>query len=873
MTRKRILAKKLWLLVLVFFLNVSLIYAQKVIRIGILSDGSFWNNEQIIQSIQKELQELVDQDWSIEYPVEAQIDGKYDTDRIEKSSKVLLSSNVDLILSLGTMSSREFAFTNPLPIPVVGVGVEFPFALGLLGSDLRPVNPNFTTSFDPSIANSVIQTTLDIYPHKRFTFLCSEILCGNLPFSGTNASTNTSFLGVLQPIGKDVSIHQWPKVFSKELGKLGEGQEYPIIRQLGDWYRISEGWVQKREVSPQFTENANTSVNVRAEAKGIETALQDLAKEYNLEANILVISPNNFSPLIQKMETDLVYVSNMYGFSSEEVERLFEQLNSQKFPTVTAQGLYAVDRGALMSVSDFDYQEIGRTFALKIHSILNGISPKNIRVIDDWKINLIFNMNVANQIGFDVPIEYLYEAQLIGEVQKTTKLSFVEAIQKALENDEILMDRELKKQTYIGIDTAVSNYLPQIKFNLVHNRADETRADISPSPRAETKAELELFQTIYNPVLLSVIDAADQGSLLAETTTKLVQRNVQQNVILAYFDYLQAQEAILIRKKHLRTYRKLKDLAQLRYSLQETGLSDVLRVDMQYEGARSDMTTALEQFQNARIRLNQQVNFPPSTSLALEKSPLEEVGSEQENNELLSRFRTIPEQQALGEYLTKEALDNSAEMQLIQQQIQLVSLEKKQARSEFYPQVTLGATYFQQLDSEHREFASKTEEKIYDNANQKGWNLQLKVTMPLYNGGSKFSELDRVDSRMMELQVQRNQTASTIASQTQLGLIHYFSNRTRLQNSFKMVEAARKNFELGKESYLQGAIPIMDLLDLQSNVILSELNVVSAQYEVFRSLTRLLASIGKIHFLSLPSNDPEIFEYIQEVEKYVQENS
>jgi len=72
---------------------------------------------------------------------------------------------------------------------------------------------------------------------------------------------------------------------------------------------------------------------------------------------------------------------------------------------------------------------------------------------------------------------------------------------------------------------------------------------------------------------------------------------------------------------------------------------------------------------------------------------------------------------------------------------------------------------------------------------------------------------------------------------------------------------------------LQGSLPIIDLLDLQSNVTVSEINSTGTRYTYFQSFVRLLRSIGKIEFVSQGFKGPEAIAFLKRMDDYVKEKT
>jgi len=138
---------------LLLFLWVSPGNSQETINIGVLSDGPYWSHQELMNSVNKELEKLVNGEFVISYPKDAFLNGEYDSKKIKNYAQKLANrKDLNLILSLGTEAGLVLAQIDPLPIPVVAMSVFLPISRELVHKETyHPKNPNWTTSFDPDL--------------------------------------------------------------------------------------------------------------------------------------------------------------------------------------------------------------------------------------------------------------------------------------------------------------------------------------------------------------------------------------------------------------------------------------------------------------------------------------------------------------------------------------------------------------------------------------------------------------------------------------------------------------------------------------------------------------------------------------------------
>jgi ABC-type uncharacterized transport system substrate-binding protein len=110
-------------------------------------------------------------------------------------------------------------------------------------------------------------------------------------------------------------------------------------------------------------------------------------------------------------EADAVLITHSMTVTPRTMPELFEPLLDAKVPTFAQMGSEAVRRGALLSLSQTDFQAIGMFYARTLAQILRGASPGSLlQVFEDPPV-LAINMETAKRIGFNPPSDILAESE------------------------------------------------------------------------------------------------------------------------------------------------------------------------------------------------------------------------------------------------------------------------------------------------------------------------------------------------------------------------------------------------------------------------------------------------------------------------------
>ncbi len=756
-------------LVLFLFSWGDLSYAesQKTVRIGVLVDGPYWYNKEFLKHIKKELNELNAGTYKIVFPKEAVLNGDYDLNKIRRSARELVSGKkVDVIIAIGGASSGIFFKMDPLPVPVVAITIFMPFEKDrFLPKTFQPKNPNWTTSFDPSINSGMVALIPKLVPLTDSTFLCSAFMCGNHP----------------------------------------------------EYYKV----------------------------------IKDLFGGAKLNTQVKVVSPENYVQVLSQIDSPLVLVGPLHAFTRSQKKDLYQKLAARKIPTFSIDGRYGIENGALVSFVKYDFERFGKIYALKIMDILFGTPPNKIPVVNLWKTQLTFNSETASKIDYEIPLEFFYEANFYGLKESKPQLSLTDSIQKALDqNVDIKIQMLVQNQVFSNYEITRSRYLPQLNSKLSYYRQDKTGADVVPTPRGETLIELELRQKLIDLELYKDIQSSKYQNLVEQKNTEVINQDITVEIALAYMESLLQEEIVSIRKEFLRLIRKNLDIAQLKFNLGETSLNDVLRLKIDLENARIDLVNDTEALFISQIQLNILMNQPRENVYDLDFDSFSYRSYGKRKAPFDPFFRTQKGIRILRDFFTEETFAHSVELQSIDASIQEAETDKQGAKASFLPKLDISASYFNQIDSDVRNFTSSIERQGFKDTFDEGWIAQLELNIPLFEGGQRFKQLDRANSRLLEQFRRKENLKLDLARRARTGFFTLYKNQINTDLSIKNVKNSKENLDLITISYIQGDVPIIDLLDGQTDLILSQISSINTRYEFYKSLFRLFRTMGRTDLIT-----------------------
>lgn len=624
-----------------------------------------------------------------------------------------------------------------------------------------------------------------------------------------------------------------------------------------------------------------------------EEKVYDAAKIFTLSEGQAIIgeavsiSPDNYAGQIAKLDTDAVVIGRLYGFTKEQTKDIYDRLSQRKFPSITIEGKYGADQGALFAVGDYDFKYLGRKIALKMASILRGTPPSELSIVDNWKLELVYNQETARKIDYDIPLEFLYDAKIVGAPEPKMKLTLAKVHKLALETSlDIAIKVQEHKQSKAQAGIARGGYLPRVESNVGYTRIDNRRADLQPSPREQSKFEMTLLQNLYNRELSKQIEVAELETKATQQDRELTEQDVLLELAIVYTNLLMAEDVVLVRQKQLTILRKHMDIAQLRYELEETGKSDVLRLEMQYNQGRVELIKANQDLNKARAALVNLLNLPDEISFAImDKNDFSEEEFALRFADLDKYFYTERRLKVFRDFLIAQAYKNSAELRLINTRLEQARVDKQRVYGKFWPTLNAGASCFQQIHSQHRELGRQElplasgdtlllvdEKDVYDKSNETGWSAHVTLTFPFYTGGTRFKELGLTNAKIMEIEARKKQLKADLAQNARLAYFDYHATRSNTKIAVLDVKLARENLKLAEAAYLQGSLAIIDLLDIQNSLILAEVNATVLRYQYIRSVVKVFRSFSAVGLFYDPRGSAEDLVTLEYLNQYFKDN-
>ncbi|MDP8237019.1 MAG: ABC transporter substrate binding protein [Candidatus Erginobacter occultus] len=650
-------------------------------------------------------------------------------------------------------------------------------------------------------------------------------------------------------------------------------------------FQVDRGKIARDlEVIKRLARGAEVTVLIDREAAEEIPGLEELGRALSERAGV-AIRYAYFAPAAEETlagldpDTAFIYLTPSYYFPTREaIESLLEALNRRRIPTFALEGKPVVEMGALAGLAASGIEKLARHNALKIYRILRGERPENLGVEFSGREELILNLDTARRIGYSPDFEVLLEARLLEETAEEGELiTLQQAVETALENNLSyqIARRELEEAEH-AYRQVLARVLPQLEALGDYQQIDSDRAQASLGllPRWQSQVGVRFEQLIFDYSVWKSVSLARMLVAAAGRDLEIAALDTARDALLAYFGVLQSRELLRVQMENREATRNHLSTARIRMEEEAGSREQVLRLESEFKAAQASVTSAAFSLRKASLYFNQTLNRPQEAPFRLEQ--LDPEGDRPGSAFFAPRLDSLLANQAdadrLKSFLVEAGELLSPEIALARLQVEIADEDLVRARAGIWsPTVGLQAGYSRRLGEEVWDpdpaGGGWTGSGPYPDSEE--WMVAGVVSLPLWKGGGNWAEAaeKRVSVRKagQALELQRELTALEVRS----AFFDLVASSTNWDLERQRRDLARETLGIVEEKYRQGAAPLLDLLDAQSESVSAQGATVSAFYTSISDLIALQRAIGFIEYLR-PAE--EIEEFIRSMELFLGDN-
>ena len=395
--------------------------------------------------------------------------------------------------------------------------------------------------------------------------------------------------------------------------------------------------------------------------------------------------------------------------------------------------------------------------------------------------------------------------------------------QLARDNDaKLAAAREAQKAGQEKIPQGRAGLLPAINLSANARRTDPESSAVGANNNAYNSRgfSLSLVQPIYRKQNLETYEQAKLQATLSDQELRLAEQDLILRTASAYFDVLQAQDALATAQAQKQAFTE--QLAQARKSF-EVGAATI--TDTHEAQARFDLTVAQE--------------IAAQNDLEVKRRSLEKIIN-QEAPKLAQLFDVakmpLPEPANMDAWV-KQAEEGSLSVVLNQTGLEVARREVERQRGGHWPTLDLSASY---SDNRNATVGAST------GVNTKSAVLGVELGWVLYQGGAIDARVREAvanqEKARFDLEDARRQ-ARLDARQGFLGVLSGDAQVRALEQALVSSEAQLKSTKLGLEV---GVRTRVDVLNAQQQVFTTRRDLSAARYKTLLAGLQLKGAAGTL---------------------------
>ncbi len=342
-------------------------------------------------------------------------------------------------------------------------------------------------------------------------------------------------------------------------------------------------------------------------------------------------------------------------------------------------------------------------------------------------------------------------------------------------------------------------------------------ADVPYNSNNDFSASVGVQQLLFDMSVFQALKASRKYTDMAGTIFEATRQGILTAAKQLYYQSVLLEEVYNVKKEtEQNAYETYLDI-QKKYDNELASELDVLQAEVNWQINIPDTTQAARNRDLAMNNLKLLAGIDPDMELGLADN-------------LSNAFPEQPLRPDLG-----EVLGSRPDYVTMQQQVELLEINKEAEKASFYPSLSATAGFGWQASNDDFSLADGT------NALQAG----LTLTIPIYYGGSRFAKLEEaklnLEQSKMDLLKKQDEIRNEI-SNLQLLLAE---SSSRLVSAEKTRETADKAYRIMEISARNGMATQLDLKDARLNQSGATLNYYSAVYDYLDAYFQWQQALGE----------------------------
>ena len=294
------------------------------------------------------------------------------------------------------------------------------------------------------------------------------------------------------------------------------------------------------------------------------------------------------------------------------------------------------------------------------------------------------------------------------------------------------------------------------------------------------------------------------------------------NVTEAYYRLLQAERLVEVAQQSLKRAQVHLDYAGARFEAGLAARSDILKAKVE----QSNSQLALIRARNAQLaaagRLNVQLGRPAHHAIQI-RDDLEAQMFSSPKDSLALRSNT--------EELIDAALQSRPELVKIEQNLKAQQAAVRMARSEYFPTISLNASY---------DYSGEAPSDL-----QASSYVGVSVSFPLFSGFARPARVAQEKWRLESLSQQQQALRLQVSLEVWNALLAFKEAAERISNTRIFYDNSLENLRIAEGEYKEGVGSMLDVIDAQTALVTAEESHIEALADFQIARAALERAVGR----------------------------
>ena len=413
------------------------------------------------------------------------------------------------------------------------------------------------------------------------------------------------------------------------------------------------------------------------------------------------------------------------------------------------------------------------------------------------------------------------------------ELSWVEAINQALDaNQALVAARQTLDAQQKDIAIARSTMLPDLVFGALGQFSKDRTFSSSAGvvPERTFKVGGEITETLYNQ---SYIDTLGSQKHVYKSQQYTFENTRNQTIAAAGQDYLGvllAEALMALNQENVRLTEHSLELTQAQEDSGQVPHRNVLRWQSQLYGAEREVAKQRGSLLASYFRFNQVRNRPAEEICKLDGLTVQNDGFIFANDTISKKLADEKKAALARDYLVSLGLERSPALRSLDAEIKAEHRAMKSARRWLIPSLDAAAAAAAFVKTDGAGSAETQDGELF-------WQAGLALNWNVLDGGAFIAQMNQSKAEFWSLRSQRSNVAISLEENIRSTAATAMASFTQIGLAELEAKAAKENYALVNEAYLEGDAALIEQIDAQRQLL--EANT-AAQQALYQFLSDLL---------------------------------